>query len=88
MTVQDDVVKVIAKELGVEEGALKPETTFKELDADSLDLVELAMALEDRFRAELAAAGMEGIPDRDAAKLLTVKDAVAYMEEVLAKGKQ
>lgn len=77
------VKKVVAKELDREEGELRPESRFTEdLGADSLDLVQLVVAFEEEFDADLKAAGvMDGISDEDAEKLATVQDVVAYIIE-------
>jgi acyl carrier protein len=67
-------IKAIVKELlGVDEAKITPEARFREeLEADSLDLVELIMAFEDKFGAEIS--------DEDAQKITTVGDAVAYID--------
>ncbi|HTE64805.1 MAG TPA: acyl carrier protein [Candidatus Binatia bacterium] len=66
--------KIIVEQLGVEESDVTPEAAFVEdLNADSLDLVELIMSLEEEF-------GME-ISDEDAEKIQKVSDAVEYIEE-------
>ena len=66
--------KIIVEQLGVEPDDVTPEAAFVEdLDADSLDLVELIMSLEEEF-------GME-ISDEDAEKIQKVSDAVEYIEE-------
>lgn len=66
--------KIIVEQLGVEEGDVTLEAAFVEdLNADSLDLVELIMSLEEEF-------GME-ISDEDAEKIQKVSDAVEYIEE-------
>ena len=66
--------KIIVEQLGVEEADVTPEAAFVEdLNADSLDLVELIMSLEEEF-------GME-ISDEDAEKIQKVSDAVEYIEE-------
>ena len=73
-TVFERVRKIIAEQLGVDEADLKPNTSFVEdLNADSLDLVELIMSLEEEF-------GME-ISDEDAERIQKVSDAVEYIEE-------
>lgn len=70
----DRVKDIIVEQLGVNPDQVKPEAKFVEdLCADSLDTVELVMAFEEEFSAE--------IPDEDAEKLLTVGDAVKYIEE-------
>jgi len=67
-------IKVIIKDLlGVDEAKVIPEARFREdLEADSLDLVELIMAFEDKFGAEIS--------DDDAQKITTVGEAVAYID--------
>jgi acyl carrier protein len=73
------VGSVIVDVLGVEEDEIAEETSFREdLEADSLDLVELIMALEDEFRDEL---GDEPISDDDAREITTVGKAVQYIQE-------
>ena len=73
------VRKIIAEQLGVDEGEIKPETSFVEdLNADSLDLVELIMSLEEEFSKE--GKSIE-ISDEDAEKIATVQDAVSYIKE-------
>lgn len=70
--IEDRVKKIIAEQLGVEEAKVVPDASFVEdLGADSLDTVELVMALEEEFEQE--------IPDEDAQKILTVKDAIEYV---------
>ncbi|HSX19665.1 MAG TPA: acyl carrier protein [Gammaproteobacteria bacterium] len=72
MSVEDRVKKIIAEQLSVGEDKVVPEASFVgDLGADSLDTVELVMALEDQFETE--------IPDEDAQKILTVKDAIDYV---------
>lgn len=79
-TVFERVRKIIAEQLGVEESEIKPETSFVEdLNADSLDLVELIMSLEEEFSAE--GQSIE-ISDEDAEKITTVQDAVTYIQEL------
>ena len=73
-TVDERVKKIIAEQLGVEEEELTLEAHFVEdLGADSLDTVELVMALEEEFEIE--------IPDEDAEKILTVGKALDYIKE-------
>lgn len=78
-TIFERVKKIIAEQLGVDEGNITPKTSFVEdLNADSLDLVELIMSLEEEF-------GQGGqsfeISDEDAEKIVTVQDAVNYILE-------
>jgi acyl carrier protein len=74
MTVVEKVKKMIVEQLGVNESEVVPEAKFiDDLGADSLDIVELVMALEDEYGIE--------IPDEDAEKIETVGDAVRYIEE-------
>ncbi|MBN2073175.1 MAG: acyl carrier protein [Actinobacteria bacterium] len=69
----DKLKEVLVEVLGVNEDDIKPESKFvDDLGADSLDLVELIMAFEDKF-------GME-ISDEDAEKMVTVKDALDYID--------
>ncbi len=73
------VRKIIAEQLGVEESEINPQTSFVEdLNADSLDLVELIMSLEEEFSK--AGQSIE-ISDEDAEKIVTVQDAVNYIAE-------
>ena len=70
----EKIREITADRLGVDEGEVTPEASFREdLEADSLDLVELIMELEEQF-------GME-IPDEDAEKITTVEEAVDYVSE-------
>ncbi len=78
-TVFERVQKIIAEQLGVEESEIKPETSFvDDLNADSLDLVELIMSLEEEFSEE---GRTVEISDEDAEKILRVQDAVAYIDD-------
>jgi acyl carrier protein len=73
------VRKIIADQLGVEETDIQPQTSFVEdLNADSLDLVELIMSLEEEFSKEGKAIE---ISDEDAEKIATVQDAVNFIKE-------
>ncbi|HEY3307325.1 MAG TPA: acyl carrier protein [Desulfuromonadaceae bacterium] len=68
------VKEIVAEQLGVEEVQVVPEASFMDdLGADSLDTVELVMALEEEFDIE--------IPDEDAEKIQTVNDAIEYITE-------
>jgi acyl carrier protein len=70
------VKQIIAEKLGVGEDKITPQSSFvDDLGADSLDQVELIMALEDEFDIE--------IPDEDAEKMKTVKDALDYLDSKL-----
>ena len=78
-SVEERVKTIIVEQLGVDEGEVTPTASFvDDLGADSLDTVELVMAFEENFGIE--------IPDEDAEKIATVKDAVDYIEKN-AKGK-
>ena len=71
--IEERVIKMVAEQLGVKEDDIQSTSSFVEdLGADSLDTVELIMALEEEFDAE--------IPDEDAEKIATVKDAVDYIQ--------
>jgi acyl carrier protein len=73
-TTYDRLKKIIVEQLGVDEEEVQPQASFVEdLNADSLDLVELIMSLEEEF-------GME-ISDEDAEKIQKVSDAVEFIEE-------
>ncbi|MFN2519903.1 MAG: acyl carrier protein [Candidatus Limnocylindria bacterium] len=70
----DRLKKLVVDQLGVDEAEVKPEASFVEdLNADSLDLVELIMSLEEEFGIN--------IPDEEAEKIKTVGDAQEYIEE-------
>lgn len=70
----EKVKAIVVEQLGVEEGNVTKEATFvDDLSADSLDIVELVMALEEEFDLE--------IPDNEAEKIVTVGDVVKYIEE-------
>ncbi|HIV86250.1 MAG TPA: acyl carrier protein [Candidatus Monoglobus merdigallinarum] len=72
MDVFEKVKEITVDQLGVEEDAVVLDAAFiDDLEADSLDIVELMMALEEEFDIE--------IPDEDAEKIVTVKDAVDYI---------
>ena len=74
MAVNDKITEIIVEQLGVKPEEVTPEASFvDDLGADSLDTVELVMALEEEFGVE--------IPDEDAEKIGTVGDAIKYIEE-------
>jgi acyl carrier protein len=74
MALFDEVKEVIVEQLNVAPEEVKPEARFVEdLGADSLDVVEMIMALEEKFEIE--------IPDSDAEKIQTVQDVVDYIEK-------
>ncbi len=74
MSVQEKVKSIIVEQLGVEADEVTLEASFTDdLGADSLDIVELVMAFEEEFGIE--------IPDEDAEKITTVKDAADYISE-------
>jgi len=74
MAILDKVKAIIVEQLGVEEEDVKLESSFvDDLGADSLDIVELVMALEEEFELE--------IPDEDAEKIRTVGEAVKYIQD-------
>jgi len=69
--------KIVVEQLGVDEADVKPEASFvDDLNADSLDLVELIMSLEEEFGVEIS--------DEDAEKIKSVGDAQEYIEEHVA----
>ncbi len=69
----NQVVEIIKDQLGIEDREITPETSLmKDLEADSLDAVEIIMALEDEFNVE--------IPDTEAEKFQTIGDIVKYIE--------
>jgi acyl carrier protein len=73
-SVEDRVKKIVVEQLGVKEDEVNPEAAFvDDLGADSLDTVELVMALEEEFETE--------IPDEDAETITTVKQAIDYINK-------
>jgi acyl carrier protein len=76
----EQVKVIIVDLLGADESKVVPDARFREdLEADSLDLVELIMAFEDKFGGEIS--------DEDAQKITTVGEAVTYIDERMVKGK-
>lgn len=77
-SIEAKIKKIIVEQLGVNEDQVTPEAKFiEDLGADSLDTVELVMALEEEFGNE--------IPDEEAEKLQSVGDVIKYIEEVKSK---
>jgi acyl carrier protein len=75
MSIEDKVKKIIVEKLSVDLEEVVPEASFvDDLGADSLDLVELIMSMEEEFDIE--------IPDEDAEKLVTVQDALDYINKL------
>jgi acyl carrier protein len=73
MTVEEKVKNIIVEQLGVDNETVTPEASFiDDLGADSLDIVELVMTMEEEFDLE--------IPDEDAEKIKTVNDVVSYIK--------
>jgi len=71
-SIEERVKKIVIEQLGVKEDEVKPDSSFvDDLGADSLDTVELVMALEEEFNTE--------IPDEDAEKITTIQEAVTYI---------
>ena len=78
-TIYDRVKEIVVDKLGVEEDLVVPTASFAEdLNADSLDLVELVMALEEEFSED---DNTIEIPDEEAEKIATVQDAVDYVKD-------
>ena len=78
MALADEVKAIIAEQLGVKIEEVTEKASFiDDLGADSLDTVELVMALEEKFNIE--------IPDEDAEKMTTVGEAIKYLEEKIKK---
>ena len=76
--IEQRVKKIVAEQLGVNESKIKIESSFvDDLGADSLDTVELVMALEEEFECE--------IPDEEAEKITTVQQAIDYINAHLKK---
>lgn len=72
--IQERVTDIVVEQLGLERDKVRPESKFvDDLGADSLDTVELVMALEEEFDIE--------IPDEEAEKITSLKDAIAYVEQ-------
>ncbi|CAK8722952.1 acyl carrier protein [Candidatus Electrothrix laxa] len=77
MAVADKMIDIIEEQLSVDKEKIVPGASFvDDLGADSLDLVELIMAMEEEFEVE--------IPDEDAEKIATVQDAINYVDNIQA----
>lgn len=73
-SVQDKVVEIVKEQLGLSSGEVSADASFiEDLGADSLDIVELIMAMEEEFEME--------IPDEDAERIVKVQDAIDYIEK-------
>ncbi len=72
MSVQDKIKNIVADQLEVKIDTLTMETTFEEIDADSLDIVELVMALEEEFELEIS--------DQEIENIKSIGDIVRYIE--------
>ncbi len=72
METLDKVKEIVSEQLDIETEKLTTETTFEEIDADSLDLVELVMALEEEFEIEIS--------DEEVEKIKTVGDIVKFID--------
>ncbi len=73
MDIFEKVRSLIAEQLDIDEEEINPKTTFEDLDADSLDVVELVMALEEEFDLEISDEAVENIK--------TVADIIDYIEK-------
>jgi acyl carrier protein len=73
-SIEERVKQIVAEQLGVDDAQVTPEASFMDdLGADSLDTVELVMALEEEFDIEIS--------DEDAEKILTVQNAISYITD-------
>lgn len=78
MALEDRVSEIIVEQLGVSRDEVVPEASFvDDLGADSLDIVELVMAMEEEFDVE--------IPDEDAEKIQTISSAIAYLKSKIGE---
>jgi len=77
--IEDKVMNIVSEQMGVDKGQITRETSFvNDLNADSLDTVELVMELEDEFETS--------IPDEDAEKIQTVGEAISFIMKAKADG--
>ncbi len=80
ITVSERLKNIVVEQLGVDENEVVPSAKFvNDLGADSLDLVELIMSIEEEFSTE---SQQVKIPDEDAEKLVTVQDAIDYLRDL------
>ncbi len=80
MTVENEVVAIIAEQLGIDQGEVTPKKSLiEDLNADSLDLTELIMVLEEKFDVE--------IPEKDAEQLKTVEDVINFVAKLKSANK-
>ena len=78
--IQEKVISIVAEQMGVDKGEINRETNFvNDLNADSLDTVELVMEFEDEFETS--------IPDEEAEKIQTVGQAIEYIKDHVAQAK-
>lgn len=78
--IQEKVISIVAEQMGVDKGEINRETNFvNDLNADSLDTVELVMEFEDEFETS--------IPDEEAEKIQTVGQAIEYIKDHVAPAK-
>ena len=79
MSAEESIKDIVVKIIHCDKSVLTPQSTFKELNADSLDLVQILVALEDSFAIE--------IPEEDAQLFKTFGDVVAYVDRKVAEKK-
>ena len=78
--IEEKVISIVAEQMGVDKGEINRDTNFiNDLNADSLDTVELVMEFEDEFETS--------IPDEEAEKIQTVGQAIEYIKEHVAQAK-
>ncbi|MFA9476793.1 acyl carrier protein [Phycisphaerales bacterium AB-hyl4] len=79
--IEEKVISIVAEQMGVDKGEINRETNFvNDLNADSLDTVELVMEFEDEFETS--------IPDEEAEKIQTVGQAIEFIKEHVSKANQ
>ena len=78
VNIQEKVIEIVSEQMGVDKGEVSPETSFiNDLNADSLDTVELVMEFEDEFDMS--------IPDEEAEKIQTVGAAIDYITKIMSE---